>query len=70
MPAARSKVVASRRMTGFNDGIFYPDLVVQPEAAGPLWVQDAPVVVDGNLVTSPQLRHFAAFSAAIVEALR
>ena len=70
--AARSKVVAGRRMTGFNDSVSYPDLVVQPdaEAAGATWVQDAPVVVDHNLVTSPHPRYSAAFSAAIVEALR
>src|SRR5262249_32300049 len=72
MLAARSKVVAGRRMTGFNDSATYPDLVVQPdaEAAGATWVQDAPVVVDRNLVTSPHPRHSAAFSGAIVEALR
>jgi deglycase len=58
MLAARSKIVAGRRMTGFNDGISYPELVVQPdaEAAGATWVQDASVVVDRNLVTSPQPR--------------
>jgi DJ-1/PfpI family len=56
MLAARSEVVAGRRMTGFNDSASYPELVVQPdaEAAGATWVQDAPVVVDRNLVTSPQ----------------
>jgi deglycase len=72
MLAARSEVVAGRRMTGFNDAASYPDLVVQPdaEAAGVTWVQDAPVVVDLNLITSPHPRHSAAFSAAIVEALR
>jgi putative intracellular protease/amidase len=70
--AARSKVVAGRRMTGFNDSVSYPELVVQPdaEAAGATWVQDAPVVVDRNLVTSPHPRHAATFSAAIVAALR
>ncbi len=70
--AARSKVVAGHRMTGFNDSVSYPELVVQPdaEAAGATWVQDAPVVVDRNLVTSPHPRYSAAFSAAIVEALR
>jgi deglycase len=43
MLAARSKVVAGRRMTGFNDSASYPELVVQPdaEAAGATWVQDA-----------------------------
>jgi protease I len=71
MLAARSKVVPGRRMTGFNDSLSYPELVVQPdaEAAGATWVQDAPVVVDRNLVTSPHPRHSAAFSAAIVETL-
>jgi putative intracellular protease/amidase len=70
--AARSKVVAGHRMTGFNDSVSYPELVVQPdaEAAGATWVQDAPVVVDRNLVTSPHPRHSAAFAAAIVAALR
>jgi protease I len=72
MLAARSRVVAGRRMTGFNDSVSYPDLVVQPdaEAAGATWVQDAAVVADGNLVTSPHPRHSAAFSAAIVQVLR
>jgi len=43
MLAARSKVVAGRRMTGFNDSVSYPELVVQrdAEAAGATWVQDA-----------------------------
>ena len=70
--AARSKVVAGRRMTGFNDSASYADLVVGPdaEAAGATWAQDAPVVVDGNLVTSAHPRHSAAFSAAILDALR
>jgi protease I len=72
MLAARSRVVAGRRMTGFNDSASYPDLVVQPdaEAAGATWVQDAAVVADGNLVTSPHPRHSAAFSAAIVQVLQ
>jgi deglycase len=54
---AKSDVVRGKRMTGFNDAAQYPDLVVQPdaEAAGAIWV-DAPVVADGNLVTSPH--HF------------
>ncbi len=58
-------------MTGFNDGASYPDLVVEADtkAAGATWVQDAAVVADGNLVTSPHPRHSAAFSAAIIVAL-
>jgi putative intracellular protease/amidase len=72
MLAARSRVVGGRRMTGFNDSLSFPELVVQPdaEAAGATWVQNAPVVVDRNLVTSPHPRHSAAFSAAIVDVLR
>src|SRR5262245_28188584 len=71
MLAARSKVVSGRRMTGFNDSASYPELVVQPdaEAADATWVQDAPVVVDRNLVTSPHPRYSKAFLAAIVAAL-
>jgi protease I len=71
--SARGGIIACIcRGTGFNDSVSYPELVVQPdaEAAGATWVQDAPVVVDRNLVTSPHPRHSAAFSAAIVEALR
>src|SRR5262245_36944003 len=30
--AARSEVVAGRRMTGFNDSVAYPELVVQPRS--------------------------------------
>jgi hypothetical protein len=65
MLAARSRVVAGRRMTEFNDSVSFLDLVVQPDAegAGATWVQDAAVVADGNQVTSAQPRHFAAFSA-------
>jgi hypothetical protein len=57
MLAARSRVVAGRRMTEFNDSVSFLDLVVQPDAegAGATWVQDA---------ASAQPRHFAAFSAA------
>lgn len=70
--AARSGVVKRRRMTGFNDRETYPDLVVQPEAeaAGATWVQDAHVIVDHNLVTSPHPRHSTEFAAAILEALK
>ena len=70
--AARSNVVSGKQMTGFDDAQTYPDLVVRPtaEAAGATWIQDAPVVVDGNLITSPHPRYSAEFSAAIVDALR
>jgi protease I len=64
---AKSDVVKGKRMTGFNDADQYPDLVVGPHAkvAGATWV-DAPVVTDGNLVTSPHPDHAAAFSSAML----
>jgi protease I len=70
--AALSNVVSGKQMTGFNDAATYPDLVVRPaaEAAGATWIQDAPVVVDGNLITSPHPRFSNEFAAAIVDALR
>src|SRR4030095_1412180 len=69
---ARTGLVEGRRMTGFNEAATYPDLVVQPiaQAGGAIWVDDEPVVVDQNLVTSPHPRYAAEFTAAIVEALR
>jgi protease I len=67
---AKSDVVRGKRVTGFNDANQYPELVVQPhaEAAGAEWV-DAPVVVDGNLVTSPHPDQVAAFDAAMLSHL-
>src|SRR5262245_12026006 len=67
---AKSDVVNGKRMTGFNDAKQYPDLVVQPhaEAAGAKWV-DAPVVIDGNLVTSPHPDVAANFSNAMLSFL-
>jgi protease I len=67
---AKSDVVRGKRMTGFNDAKQYPELVVQPhaEAAGAIWV-DAPVVTDGNLVTSPHPDASAAFSKAMLSFL-
>jgi deglycase len=64
---AKSGVVNGKRMTGFNDAKQYPDLVVQPhaEAAGAKWI-DAPVVTDGNLVTSPHPDQSAAFASAML----
>jgi protease I len=64
---AKSDVVRGKRMTGFNLADEYPDLVVAPtaEAAGATWV-DAPVVTDGNLVTSPHPNHSAEFGRAML----
>ena len=58
MLAARSKVVAGRRITGFNYNASYLTWSFEPDAkaAGATWVQDAAVVADGNLVTSPRCR--------------
>ena len=63
------KVVAGLRMTGFNDSVSYPDLVVQPdaEAAG------LGGGCTGRSRSQPRniahARHSAAFSAAIVDAV-
>jgi len=67
---AKSGVVNGKRMTGFNDAKQFPDLVVQPhaEAAGAKWV-DAPVVTDGNLITSPHPDEVAAFNSAMLSFL-
>jgi protease I len=67
---AKSDVVNSKRITGFNDAKQYPNLVVQPhaEAAGAKWI-DAPVVTDGNLVTSRHPDEVAAFNNAMLSFL-
>jgi protease I len=66
----RSDVVRGRRITGFNLAEQYPDLAFQPEAeaAGATWV-NAPVVVEGNLITSPHPDESAAFTGAILLSL-
>lgn len=67
---AKSDVVRGRRITGFNLTDQYPDLAVQPEAeaAGATWV-NAPVVVEGNLITSPHPDEAVAFTGAILSSL-
>jgi deglycase len=67
---AKSDVVKGGHVTGFNDANRYPELVVQShaEVAGAVWV-DAPVVLDGNIVTSPHPDHADAFSKAILARL-
>jgi protease I len=66
----KSDVVRGRRITGFNLTDQYPDLAVQPEAeaAGATWV-NAPVEVDGNLITCPHPDEAAAFTGAILSSL-
>src|SRR5262245_26616972 len=51
----RADIIRGRRITGFNDAAAYPDLVVAPHAlaAGAIWIDGEPVVVDGRLVSSP-----------------
>ena len=59
-----------RRITGFNLVDQYPDLALQPEAeaAGATWL-NAPVVIEGNLITSPHPDQTAAFTGAILSSL-
>jgi protease I len=66
----KSDIVRGRRITGFNLTDQYPDLAVQPEAeaAGATWV-NAPVEVDGNLITSPHPDEATAFTGAILLSL-
>jgi len=66
----KSDVVRGRRITGFNLVDQYPDLALQPEAeaAGATWVNE-PVVVEGNLITSPHPDDATAFTKAILSSL-
>jgi protease I len=66
----RADVVRGRRITGFNLVDQYPDLALQPEAeaAGAIWV-NAPVVVEGNLITSPHPDESTAFTEAVLLSL-
>jgi protease I len=51
---AKSGIAKGRRLTGFHLDHEYPDLVIRPivEANGGIWIDDEPVVIDGNLVSS------------------
>jgi len=66
----KSDIVRGRRITGFNLADQYPDLALQPEAeaAGAIWV-NAPVVVEGNLITSPHPDEATAFAREIISSL-
>src|SRR5215472_5810277 len=66
----KSDIVRGRRITGFNLVDQYPDLALQPEAeaAGATWL-NAPVVIEGNLITSPHPDQTAAFTGAILSSL-
>ena len=66
----RNRMSCGASGTGFSLTDQYPDLAVQPEAgaAGATWVI-APVVVEGNLITSPHPDEAAAFIDAILSSL-
>jgi protease I len=62
---AKSGIAKGRHLTGFHLDHEYPDLVIRPivEANGGIWVDDKPVVTDGNLVSSrhpDDIEHFKA----------
>ena len=67
--AACSGIAEGRRLTGFHLAGEYPDLVIRPivEKYGGIWRDDAPVVVDGNLISSRHPNDMAHFSSAIRE---
>lgn len=51
---AKSGIAKGRHLIGFHLDKEYPDLVIRPivEANGGIWIDDKPVVVDGNLASS------------------
>jgi protease I len=67
----KSDIARGRRVTGFNDAATYPDLCVEPHAieAGAIWIDGKPVVVDGNLISSPHPDHADEFGQELVRAL-
>src|SRR5215831_8323178 len=65
-----SRVRVSRRVAisrDFHLANEYPELVIRPivEKYGGIWREDAPVVVEGNLVSSRHPNDMAHFSSAI-----
>ncbi len=66
---AKSGIVKNRRITGFHLREQYPDLVVQPtvEKFGGIWIDDQPVVIDKNLISSRHPDDVPQFTAAIRE---
>jgi len=67
----KSGIARGRRITGFNDVAAYPDLIVEPHAtaAGAIWIDGQPVVVDGSLVSSPHPDHVADFAREMIRIL-
>jgi protease I len=64
---ARSGIAEGRPITGFHLAGEYPELVIRPivEKYGGIWRDGAPVVVDGNLISSRHPNDMAHFSSAI-----
>jgi len=64
---ACSGIAQGRQLTGFHLASEYPGLVIRPivEKYGGIWREDAPVVVEGNLVSSRHPNDMAHFSSAI-----
>jgi protease I len=64
---ARAGIAEGRHITGFHLAGEYPELVIRPivEKYGGIWRDDAPVVVDGNLISSRHPSDIAHFSSAI-----
>jgi len=71
LPPIKSGITRGKRVTGFNDAATYPDLCVEPHAieAGAIWIDGKPVVVDGNLISSPHPDHADEFGQELVRAL-
>jgi protease I len=67
----KAGVARGRRITGFNDAVAYPELVVGPLAidAGAVWIDGEPVVRDGRLVSSPHPDFSDAFGKEMVRVL-
>jgi protease I len=66
---ATSGIVKNRPVTGFHLGDQYPDLVVRPtvEQFGGIWLDDQPVVIDDNLISSRHPDDIPHFTGAIRE---
>jgi protease I len=67
----KSGIARGRRITGFNDVVAYPDLIVGPlaTAAGAIWIDGQPVVADGTLVSSPHPDYAADFAREMIRVL-
>ena len=66
---ACSGIAQGRHLTGFHLANEYPELVIRPivEQYGGIWREDAPVVVEGNLISSRHPNDMAHFSSAILD---